>query len=206
MQFNFLFRRFCHVRTAGAIGTREATICSARKTNHRMESNRRANPRPAKLLFQPSNRKEHLAVRIVTVEMGTVAIKQALQAISDLFDTPQKEAIDWAAQYFDRLREYRNYFIHDITLAVPSSDLGPLGIIIMMRAKVEAAQDKDFSSIKQVDEMAGRAITLRTYIGAILNNLAWGPGHPVLAERPRVPVLPPMPEKLKKTRSYLLRP
>src|SRR6185437_3943940 len=111
------------------------------------------------------------------------------------------------AEYYDRLRVYRNYYMHGITVAVPSSDLGALGVILMTSAKGELAHDKDFISVEQIYETIGRTTTLRTYIDQVLNNLAWTV-DPKLPERrrPQLPVPPPMPERLKKSRAYPLRP
>jgi hypothetical protein len=77
--------------------------------------------------------------------------------------------------------------------------------VIMTSAKGEFAQDKDFIRIEQIADVVSRAIALRTYIGAVLNYLCWTPDS-YLPVRPRLPVAPPMPERLKKNREYLLRP
>jgi hypothetical protein len=150
-------------------------------------------------------RRGHLATTIVTIEMGTVGITQALNAIAQSLPSNEQDAIEWTAECFDRLRGYRNFYIHGITAAAPSSDLGPIGIVIMTSAKGEFAQDKDFIRIEQIADVVSRAIALRTYIGAVLNYLCWTPDS-YLPVRPRLPVAPPMPERLKKNREYLLRP
>jgi len=151
-------------------------------------------------------RRGHLATQIVVLEMGTVGVTQALNAIADSAQQETKDAIEWITEYYDRLRGYRNYFVHCIDDTTPSSDLGPLGVIITLSAKGELVQDKDFITAAQIHEIAKHCEVLRTYIQQVLNYLGWGYTPTIRAARPQLPEPPLMPERLKKTRAYLLRP
>jgi hypothetical protein len=151
-------------------------------------------------------RRGHLALKIIMSEVGVYMVVNALRCIADTLEPSQKVAADCIAEWYDRLRDYRNYYVHGISNVAPSGDDNvATGIIFATSARRELVEDRDFVSPKQLFEAAQSAAALRTYIGEVLNHLAWEPGDPLVADRPRLPEPPQMPDKLKKRRSYLLR-
>jgi hypothetical protein len=138
-----------------------------------------------------------LKAQIVTAELGSIGLSNALRTFADIILPPKlTEAVNHAVEYYERLRTYRNYYTHGITHILPVSD-GPRGFIRIITAKGSLTEEKDFVSFNDLKFVSGHASCLHSYVETISNHLfsvEW---------RFSLPDKPLLPNKLRKTRQHL---
>jgi hypothetical protein len=143
-------------------------------------------------------RRDFLRSQIVTLELGTTGLVHALQAFAqDVFrDADASKAVLQAVTYFERLREYRNYYVHGITATVSMPSKGPCGVIATGNAKGRITRNRETISVGQM-QVSERADELTTFILGIVNYLFPGKGERSLPE------MPPLPDRLSRRRQLL---
>ena len=111
-----------------------------------------------------------LKAQIVTAELGSVGLSNALRTFADII-LPSKpaEAINHAVEYYETVRAYRNYYTHGTDI-LPVSD-GPRGFIRITTAKGSLTEEKDFVSLDDLKFVSGHAHCLHCYVQAISNHL-----------------------------------
>lgn len=138
-----------------------------------------------------------LKAKIVTVELGPIGLADALKTFADIILPPSPaEAVNHAVKYYDRIRAYRNYYVHGITGIIPVSD-GPHGFILITTAKGTLTENKDIVSLNDIKTLTGHANQLHWYVEAIISHLF---SEEALFSLPHKP---PLPKTLQKTRQHL---
>ncbi len=138
-----------------------------------------------------------LKAKIVTAELSSVGLSQALQTFADIILPPNHaEAINHAVKYYELIRAYRNYYAHGIAGIIPFTE-GPRGFIRITTAKGTLTENKDFVSLDDLKLMIGHAYRLNFYVEAISNHLFDDKGLFSLPDKP------PLPDNLQKTRLHL---
>jgi len=144
---------------------------------------------------------------ILVAHMGNVALKDALTTLSFEFsDDVFRDHITHYLAYFDRVREWRNYYVHGILIeAEVAGERG--GYIQQMQARGKLAVTQQFVSVADVNRVTEMCETLRAY-GGWINlephrrdpTIDFLKDQPPLASRDK----PPLPDRLTKPRAYLL--
>ncbi len=140
-----------------------------------------------------------MLAKITTVELGAVGITHALQCYAkDVVESKFREPILHAADYMDRIREYRNFYVHGIGTII-NTDSGPKGFLHTDSAKGSLKEHKTVISKEDIDGIAKHcdvAARYLNYLGVYLAYLTgdWEPGWP----KPKLPSKPPLPDRLKK--------
>jgi hypothetical protein len=149
-------------------------------------------------------------VLVLTAEMGSVAIRDTIFAIAThTHDLDLASHLDHFANYFDILREYRNYYAHGVTMIAPPMGPNPSrGIAHQLSARQGLKLDHDPISFEQLDFVINHAMTLASY-GYAIPDAFRRRGDDGIAAAQKVfaswPEKPPQPPKLRKNRAVLGR-
>jgi hypothetical protein len=143
------------------------------------------------------------AVRILTAELSAMGIVQGLNSISDTLYGPVKDAVLTVCARYDRMREYRNYYVHGIA-AVSYSEGIAEGTAYMVSAKNELRVAIDRVPADQLNNLNDHLVRLQQSTIAILDTIDPQEGS---AAFPPLPSLErsPLPDRLTKTLRYPLR-
>lgn len=143
---------------------------------------------------------------ILVAHMGNVALKDAMATLSFEFsDDVMREHIAHFLDLFDRVREWRNYYVHGIVHACVV-DGEAAGFIQMYQARGKLALTQQAVTACQIRKVAEWCEALRQYGGWInLEPIRREGGEflkdePPLASRDK----PPLPDRLTKPRVNLL--
>jgi hypothetical protein len=142
---------------------------------------------------------------ILTAELGGVGLQNALlSASADLAPDHLKKHIDHAVEWYSRLREVRNYYVHG-TQRVTVGDDGAFGLIGQVSAKSVLMIHQESLSQKRVEDLTRQikefvefASGVEFYVAAEPKT-AFSDGSPL----PPLPQMPPLPSKMVKPRRYL---
>ena len=144
----------------------------------------------------------NLKARIVTAELGSAGLTYALNSFAaNLLPPEVAERVEHAVKYYDRLRVYRNYYVHGIT-SVTTATQQALGIIIMMTAKNELVEHQDFIAVDRLQWLEEKSEVLHTFAVAIMRHLFWS-GPAVGSPREPLPDMQSLPDSLVKNRVNL---
>lgn len=133
---------------------------------------------------------------ILTAELGAVALEQALRSFANFSsDVEAAAAIKHAASFSERVREYRNYYVHGISGlgygAAPDKSV-PLGFIFYTSAKGHLKEHFQLVQASLLDDVANHCRTLGRYamdLDATLRSRRTRGGAP-LSPMPQMPPLP----------------
>ena len=140
---------------------------------------------------------------ILTVELGTVGLGHALQSYAnDLVQPPYDEFVLHAVEYFDRVRIYRNYYVHGIANVMSGNVAAPepvevIGQISYVTAKGQLAFHSDEVKISDLRRVTNWCRRLNGFLNLIRLTYFHGAEHFPSLDKP------PLPEKLKKPRRSL---
>lgn len=146
-------------------------------------------------------------VAILTAHMNTVAVCQALRTLANekLADDDVAPHVLHYTDYFDRLREYRNYYIHGIK-AVGFSEGEAVGIAETVTARERWTLHQLTLSVHDLRQSVELIIDLVRYGSKIMSHLMWTHNNslPIPEQHRSLSEKPPLPEKLQKPRLFLL--
>jgi hypothetical protein len=148
-----------------------------------------------------------LGIFAAVTSLGNVALSNAILADAEYLDQPASEHLEHFAECMDRQRSYRNHYVHGISLLGRSMDGQNAGaMLISVEAKPRLRHIQEAVSRERITEFAAELEELRLY-GARLNTKLRHRFHKLSAlvepEPPTWPEKPPLPVKLKKTRTRL---
>lgn len=147
--------------------------------------------------------REVLKGRILTAELGTTGLADALRALAiNILPEDVGKPVSHAVDYFERVRSYRNYYVHGITNILNSTS-GPHGFIISFAAKGKLIEHKDLVSVADLAFVTDHSMDLKNYITRIGAHLQWT-AELFGGSRPPLPEQPQLPKKLTKTAIPLL--
>jgi hypothetical protein len=146
--------------------------------------------------------------KIVTAELGGVGLTSALSSFANnVGDDPLGGLVNHAADYFDKVREYRNYYVHGIQTVIPT-DKGGAGFGSTESAKSKLKIHRGFVRQSEIEELTSHCETLTVYVNAVINCLAdrFGQNHAPEGfdlYKPQLPDKPPSPARLVKPQWHL---
>jgi hypothetical protein len=143
---------------------------------------------------------------ILTAELGNVGLENALRtAAADIAPIHLREHLDHAIEWFSRLRETRNYYVHGIRRITTDKGGTPLGIIQQVSAKSALVFHNEDLPLDRLRTLSGRINELTIFLLAINVYL-----HQMIAQEhfhgpppSPLPRMPPLPDRLVKPRRYL---
>jgi hypothetical protein len=139
---------------------------------------------------------------ILTAEMGSVAMENALRAFAASTIKGQVgEALEHAAKFYERLRAYRNYYVHSIVYVTAHADTGTVGGVHTFEAKGKLVERLEFISKHDLELATVQAIVLRDYVRGI-NLWLMAQTTEFLGEL-ELPPKPPLPSRLRKSERHL---
>lgn len=160
------------------------------------------------------------AVEIIVTELGTVGITQALQCYSRGFPDGNDdigEAIRCAVEWAERLKTYRNYYVHAIYSVTPygmilteemitketlfheAITMGPYGMVYQKSAKGKSKWAHDFITADSIIWLNRQLVDLNNYLDGVAASI----NHYFRANEWRkcapLPPRPDLPEALQKS-------
>jgi hypothetical protein len=139
---------------------------------------------------------------ILTAELGSQGIIDALNAIAPMKGKELRVAIVTVSAYYERLRAYRNYYVHGL-MASGSDGKEASGLIYTSSAKGKFGIAQDIVPIDQVKWLRERCLDLMKGGAAITSRLRLPelPAEPPILPTPQTLVRPP---PLRKSLRYPL--
>jgi hypothetical protein len=152
-------------------------------------------------LCAPQSETSRVCAEILTVEIGNVALTNAIRSIARaLYSEELEEHLICCAEYLDRLRAYRNYYVHSIKGAT-DTQTGPIGIATQVVAKSRYALNWDLVETRDIETVTRRCIYLHRYAHTLTLHV-----EDVINDSPapqELPDKPPLPDVLKKQATRL---
>jgi hypothetical protein len=136
---------------------------------------------------------------ILVFELGSVGLANGLRTFAnESLKGPQAEAVIHAVNFYERLREHRNYYVHGILFVVDLE--GRVGGLIDYRtAKGSVSWFNDLVSIEKIRQTAEWCVQLTNFV----NSLDFAMFFPLHASQIPWPDKPPLPDRLEKPRITL---
>jgi|SRR6185437_2030581 len=146
-------------------------------------------------------------IEILAAHMNTVAVCQALRTLANdkLTDDDVAPHVIHYADCFERLREYRNYYVHGIK-AVGISEGEAVGIAETVTARQRWTLHQLVLSIDDLRQTILLLTDLVRYGSNIMAHLMWthNKSLPISEENRSLSEKLPLPDKLQKPRLFLL--
>ncbi len=142
--------------------------------------------------------------RILTAELGTRGLTDGLNAMATTLKGERRIAVETVVKLYNRIREYRNYYAHGISIIACHPDTNiAMGVAHMAMAKGKLAVAQDIITIQQLEATTGWANSLQDAVGNILDTI-----DPQEGSRAHPPLPSPetllLPDRLTKTLRYPL--
>lgn len=108
-------------------------------------------------------------------------------------------------EFYDRMREYRNYYIHGITNIAYEKDR-PIGFAQSRSARGRLVLHQDSIDLTKLQGCLDNLDTLRAFLNRFLDEFLWGGNKKdLVGYLPLASIeIPPLPDKLQKPRLFLL--
>lgn len=143
----------------------------------------------------------NIQARIMVSELGAVGLENALNAIAgDLLPKTQREAVQHLVKLYERVRGYRNFYVHGIiqvggpTLETPTVR----GHVVTYSAKGALTEHMTMIGLDDIHEAVDQAQVLGNYARDVTQYLR-DDAKPVPAFSPApLPDKPPLPPRLEK--------
>ncbi|RWH74484.1 hypothetical protein [Mesorhizobium sp.] len=137
--------------------------------------------------------------QILTVEMGNVALSQAMQSYaSDIAPAEMEQPLKDAAKYLDTIREHRNFYVHGISVVLTFSDAGTLGQIYSMTAKSALKEHRTAIAKSDLDALQNHCKLAKQFFRDLMFRLDYLQGHWHDEFEPPLPGTPPALDRLSK--------
>jgi hypothetical protein len=143
---------------------------------------------------------------ILTAELGGVSLESALKSLArDVLPSSLAAHVIDVVEWFSRLREYRNYYVHGIYEVRANESGEKIGFISQTTAKngivlhVETISEREILTLSQkIDEFIGYASDVEFHVSAHpLTEFSGGTPFPPLPQKPQLP------DRLQKPRQRL---
>jgi hypothetical protein len=146
----------------------------------------------------------YLLPQTLVAELGSVDIANLLHTLaSDVLAPELGAAVAHAAAYHERLREFRNAFVHGIENGTDIDGFGYVGLLHSISAKQALVFKAAHIPVADIDMIADRCVTLRKYADGIIHHIGAGIVQPKPGEAPpELPHKPPLPRKKPTTPRY----
>jgi hypothetical protein len=157
------------------------------------------------------------AAQILTANLGSVPLCEALRTIgNELTKQPVQDRIINAVQYIERLREYRNFYIHGFMFIafqfeneqdMLNANFGaakPIGVLDSFSAKSRYSRSELDFAIEDVQTVVSWCKSGRRYVGNIMGFVRDSKVPPPARPPQSLPEMLPLPDKLKKLHRYPL--
>ena len=148
---------------------------------------------------------EGLEIWILTAELGAVSLENALKSASnDIAKDKLKPYIDHAVEWFSRLREYRNYYVHGIKSVTFSGDLSPIGVIGQTAAKTRIVIHRENVTLEAIIIFLNRISDFMKFCSDLEFHVAATSLKVIALSKPLPPLpqMPLLPDRLQKPRQY----
>jgi hypothetical protein len=141
---------------------------------------------------------------VLTAHMGTVSLCDALRTLSAEFaPTESREHIAHFLELFERLRAYRNHYVHAIRI-LGGSEIEPIGLAETISAKGRLMLHQETVTLDDLLSLSANLAQARSYASSIIFRL-WRAGKdPDAALQSPWPQKPPLLDKLQKPAKPLL--
>jgi hypothetical protein len=154
----------------------------------------------SKLIQPPSD-----ANYILLAHMGNTTLTDAIKAYSELQSAEMKDLLAHYCNYFDRLREYRNFYVHGIMRATQRIDHEtrtgtPIGEISQVTARGRLSVSTAEATLDDLGRMLGWMLQLSPFDTSLFWDITQT--RPQYALPRRAPSKPPLPDKLQKTHQF----
>jgi hypothetical protein len=108
-------------------------------------------------------------------------------------------------EFYDRMREYRNYYIHGIINIAYQEDR-PIGFAQSHSAKGRLVLHQESIDLTKLQKCLDRLNSLRGFLNRFLDEFLWGGNKThLIGYQPLSSIeMPPLPDKLQKPRLFLL--
>lgn len=145
------------------------------------------------------------AAQILTAHMGSVALTEALRTAANEFTSDNiRKRLLHSADYIDRLRAYRNFYVHGFTHVGWNRSREPIGFLQSTSAKSRLIEHEDTFLESDVEDLISKIAEIQSFIGQLYSFLRdgeqprWTSTHGPWRE------MPPLPPLLKKPRRFAL--
>jgi hypothetical protein len=140
---------------------------------------------------------------ILTAELGGTSLENALKSgATDIASLKLKPFISHCVEWFSRLREYRNYYVHSINDVHPHVNGKIAGVASQTTAKNRLAIHQEFILEERISELTAWISSLNDFCSDVLFHVSAHPltefsdGRPF----PLLPEIPELPGRLRKPR------
>lgn len=159
-----------------------------------------------RLLVGPQQR--NIAALVASAHLGNVALTDALRAFAEtLEDEVEASHVAHACEMFERIRAYRNYYVHGLTfLGLQGPELLPTAVVRGMEAKGRLALVEADVSVDDIRALWRMCCNAYSYFHALNLRKLKLADETHDGEPDPWPKKPPLPTKLQRRRSYLLKP
>jgi hypothetical protein len=136
---------------------------------------------------------------VLTSELGSVSLTNALRSLSDaIFPPNASAAVAHAVDYFERGLAFRNYYVHGIHKAEERTGKTG-GVVGTISAKTKLKAHQDFIPVEALEALAAHASAIENYADALK---MWF-RSPLDTAGSTLPRKPPLPDKLEKPHQHL---
>ena len=144
---------------------------------------------------------------ILAAHMNPNALLHAVRTFgNDVVEAPFDDHIGHAAEYFDRLRAYRNYYVHGIHSISADAGGDAVGLANELSARGRLVLHPKEIRIGELLDVMRKMAIFRNYVYHLINFYQWTRDNTfhTYAEFKVPPEKPPMPPKLEKPKLYPL--
>jgi hypothetical protein len=142
---------------------------------------------------------------ILTAELGNVGLENALKSASaDLAPEELKDHIDHAVEWFSRLREFRNYYVHGINrIGIVNDEM--VAFLGQVSAKTALSWHEEYLPVDRIIELDRQFADFISFASGIELHLYAALKVETRREPPLPPLpqMPPLPDRMVKPRRYL---
>ncbi len=138
---------------------------------------------------------------ILTIELGTIGLQNVLCAVAKHAPLAEEaDALLYCAKLYERLRGYRNYYIHGTIFAVEYANRPAAGFTYMKSAKGQIKSHGARVEAHQIQTVADQCYGLALYARQIYHHLHGDSQNG--GARPPLPDKPPLPPEVDKNAPY----
>ncbi|TGU87368.1 hypothetical protein EN794_051085 [Mesorhizobium sp. M00.F.Ca.ET.151.01.1.1] len=160
---------------------------------------------------KPISREAQALAQILTVELGNVALTQAMRSYAtDVAPAEMEQPLKDAATYLDTIREHRNFYVHGMAIVLTFADVGTQGHIYGMSAKGALKEHKTTVSKTEIDALIAHCKIAKQFFRDLMFRLDFLQGNWRAGYEPQLPDTPIPLGRLSKPaqhwREYFPRP
>ncbi|MAU19193.1 MAG: hypothetical protein CMH13_01510 [Martelella sp.] len=144
-------------------------------------------------------------VSILTAHLRNLAMQDVLKTLAnDIAPAPLKDDLLYVASLFNRLREYRNHYVHSIATVGKAPDGQVCGLSQTVSAKTRFKLHQQIVSLSDLEWIHRQILDARRFATAVYHQMKQAEEYPDRSPPLRLPEKPPLPDKLKRPEILLL--